>query len=305
MRVYLETLGCQMNRLDSELLTGLLRAAGHELTDDRRSADAVLYNTCSVRDHAENKVLSRLGADGKRKRHHRPNLVVGVLGCMAQRLGPELRRKYPQVDFVCGPGQLPAVPELIAEAAAGRPAARLDPGRGPAGREEAAEYGSGPATDPDSLDRGRDAAVAPLPGQAYVRVMRGCDNFCTYCIVPYVRGPEVSRRPEDVVEEVRRLVGAGRTQITLLGQAVNRYRWSDGGREVRFADLLERVAGVAGLRRLRFVTSFPLDFDDDALAALRDLPAACEYLHCPAQSGSDAVLARMRRGYTQIGRAHV
>ena len=291
MKVYLETMGCQMNRLDSELVTGALRAAGHELTDDRRTADVVLYNTCSVRRHAEEKVYSRLGADGQRKAARGRPLLIGVLGCMGQREGAELRRKFPQVDIICSPGQLHTLPELIAAAAEGAPAIALDPARDEARDRRAEEQ-------MDRMDLGRDPHAGD-GAQAYVRVARGCDNFCSYCVVPYVRGPERSRDPGQIIEEVRSLVGAGRTQITLLGQTVNRYRWRPGGREVRFSDLLERVSGVGGLRRLRFVTSHPLDFTDDILEAMRDLDNVCEYIHCPAQSGSDAVLKRMNRKYTR------
>ena len=291
MRVYIETMGCQMNRLDSELVAGTLRAAGHRIVRDRRSADVVLYNTCSVRRHAEDKVYSRLGAEGLRKAHGK-RFIVGVLGCMAQREGRELRRRYPQVDVVCAPGQLHGLADLIAEAAAGNAGVSLDPDR-KAPRDEPAEAMM------DAMDLGRDPAHAPSPSQAYVRVMRGCDKFCTYCVVPFVRGPERSRSPAQIVEEVRRLVDTGRAEIALLGQTVNSYRWSDEGATVRFSDLLERVSAVAGLRRLRFVTSHPLDFGDDVLEAMRDLPNVCEYIHCPAQSGSDAVLKRMNRRYTR------
>ena len=292
MKVYLETFGCQMNRLDSELVTGLLRAAGHEMETDRRKADVVLYNTCCVRRHAEDKVYSRLGADGRRKGHHRPRLIIGVLGCMAQQHGRELLRRYPQVDVLCAPGQLARLAELIDQAADGRPAVALDPDRR-AAKAAAAD------DELDALDLGRDVSAAPSPAQAYVRVMRGCDKFCSFCVVPFVRGPEASRDPARVAEEVRRLIGAGRSEITLLGQTVNSYRWRAGEIEVRFSDLLCRVAGVAGLRRLRFITSHPVDFGDDILQAMRDLDNVCAYIHCPAQSGSDAVLKRMSRRYTR------
>ncbi len=292
MRVYLETMGCQMNRLDSELLMGLLTRAGHEMTDDRKRADAVLYNTCSVRRHAEDKVHSRIGADAQRKRNHRPRLVLGVLGCMAQRLGEGLRSKYPELDIVCGPSRLAELPELLADAAEGRGGVRVAPDRPECPERPAPE-------EIDALEAHRDLPAGQGGAQAFVRVMVGCDNFCTYCIVPYVRGPEVSRRPDRIVEEVRRLAEAGRSEITLLGQAVNRYEWRGGEASVRFSDLLERVSAVGGVRRLRFVTSHPKQFGDDVLAAMRDLPSVCPYMHCPAQSGSDAVLRRMNRGYTR------
>ncbi len=292
MKIYLETLGCQMNRLDSELILSSLRSAGHEFVDEQKAADVVLYNTCSVRQHAEDKVYSRLGADGIRKKHHRPSLIVGVLGCMAQKEGRRLRRKYPQVDIVCGPGQIARLPDLVAEAAAGKGIVCLDPGR-KSPRDRQADEAL------DELDLSRSPGQTPHPTQAFVRIARGCNNFCAYCIVPYVRGPERSRKPRDIVREVTRLVEAGRTEITLLGQTVNRYRWQEGELSAGFADLLSMVSGIAGLRRLRFVTSHPNGFGTEVLQAMRDLPNVCRYLHVPAQSGSDAVLRRMNRGYSR------
>jgi tRNA-2-methylthio-N6-dimethylallyladenosine synthase len=290
MKVYLETMGCQMNRLDSELVTSMLRAAGHEMVDDSAAADVVLYNTCSVRKHAEEKVFSRLGAQGQRKSAGK-RIVVGVLGCMAQRLGQELRDDFPQVDVVCSSGQLHRLADMVAQAAGGRAGVALDPRR-PQPPDELDERAL------DALDLGRDVRAA-AGSQAFVRISRGCDKFCSYCIVPTVRGPERSRDPRQIVEETRRLVDAGKSEITLLGQTVNSYRWMGGGPAVRFSDLLAQVAAVGGLRRLRFITSHPIDFGDDVLHAMRDLPNICPYIHVPAQSGSDAVLARMNRRYTR------
>ena len=293
MKVYIETFGCQMNRLDSELVTGHLRAAGHEFVDERNVAEVVLFNTCSVRQQAENKVYSRLGEELGRRGPNARRRVVGVLGCMAQREGQALPRRFPHVNLVCGPGQLERLGELIADAAGGQSVVALD-----------ADRKTRPGVDGeviDNLDMARDASRTLSSAQAYVRVMRGCDNFCTYCIVPHVRGPEVSRSPGRILEEVRRLVDAGRSEITLLGQTVNRYKHQSGETVVHFSDLLGRVSAVAGIRRLRFVTSFPLDFGNDLLEAMRDLPNVCEYIHCPAQSGSDAMLRKMNRKYT---RAH-
>ncbi len=290
--VYLETLGCQMNRLDSELILTALAAEGYQTVESRTRADVILYNTCSVRQHAEDKVYSRLGGDAIRKRRHRPAQVVGVLGCMAQREGEALRRRCPEVDIVCAPGQIARLVEFVRRAQAGETVIALDPARNEP-RDDRAEGSL------ESLDLSRDPSGGAGDAQAFVRVARGCDNFCAYCIVPYVRGPERSRAPERIVEEVRRLVEAGRSDVTLLGQTVNRYRWRGDGHEVRFADLLRRVADIPGLRRLWFVTSHPVDFTDDVLEAMRDEQAVCEYIHVPAQSGSDAVLQRMNRGYTR------
>ncbi len=293
MKVYIETMGCQMNQLDSELVVSRLRAAGHDIVEDRKQAEVVLYNTCSVRDHAEQKVYSRLGADGQRKASPgKSKLIVGVLGCMAQREGKALRKKYPQVDIVCSPGQLDLLCDLIDQAAEGKAAVAIDPKRNEP-RDEVAEQRI------DQLDLQREADLSSSSSQAYVRVMRGCDNFCSYCIVPFVRGPERSREPGQIVEEVKKLANAGKTTITLLGQTVNSYKWQNGESSVIFSDLLERVSAIEGLHRLRFVTSYPLNFGDDILQAMRDLPNVCEYMHVPAQSGSDAMLKAMNRKYTR------
>ncbi len=291
MKVYLETMGCQMNVLDSELAAALLRSAGMELADDPRSADVLLYNTCSVRRHAEQKVHSRLGWACRRKADG-ARIVIGVLGCMAQRLGEDLPRRHRGVDIVCGPNRLADLVEMIRAAAAqaGGPWLALD---GP-------RHGRSPEPLSGDLEALRDPARTHLPGQAYVRIMRGCDKFCSYCVVPYVRGPERSRPPESILEEVRRLAGAGVTQVTLLGQTVSSYRCRAGGRSVGLADLLAQLDAVGGLRRIRFLTSYPADFDEAILHAMAGLPKVCEYLHLPAQSGSDRVLAAMNRRYSRF-----
>lgn len=291
MKIFLETMGCQMNRLDSELVQSALRARGHEMVTDMEQADVVLFNTCSVRRQAENKVYSRLGAQGLRK-DAGAKVIVGVLGCMAQREGQRLMKSFPQLDLVCAPGQLESLGELIERAASAGKAMKLDPRR-----DEARDANADDRL--ETLDLSRDAAATPSPVQAYVRVARGCDKFCSYCIVPFVRGGEVSRDPAHIAQEVARLVEAGRSEITLIGQTVNSYVWRDGGRTERFSDLLARLSPIAGLRRLRFVTSHPLDFGDDILQAMRDLPNICRYIHVPAQSGSDAMLERMNRKYTR------
>ncbi len=288
MKVYLETLGCQMNRLDSELVTGQLLGAGYEIVDELETADVFLINTCSVRQQAENKVYSRLGREALSKQRR----IVGVLGCMAQRRGADLLKRYPFVDIICGPGKLHDLGEMIARAADGDKSVACDPQRKDRTAEQEADSSI------DSLDHDRNTQVGS-PAQAYVRVMRGCDKFCTYCIVPFVRGPEVSRSPEAICQEVKRLAGAGRSEITLLGQTVNSYRYSAGDTTTRLSDLLERISAIDGVRRLRFVTSYPTDFGDDILTAMRDLPNVCRYIHCPPQSGSDRILRAMNRKYTR------
>ncbi|MCK6455677.1 MAG: tRNA (N6-isopentenyl adenosine(37)-C2)-methylthiotransferase MiaB [Phycisphaerae bacterium] len=302
--VYLETMGCQMNVLDSELVMGELLRAGWRSGDDMLSADLVILNTCSVRQHAEDKVYSRLGQLKSKAAGHRER-IVAVIGCMAERDGDGLLKKMPGVDILCGPGELHRLPALIRDVeATGRRAAALS-GRLRA-RSTALQHRP-PHDDLESLDSSRvdDARVDRATGglgrfQAYVRITRGCNKFCTFCVVPMTRGSEVHRPPERIVAEVRRLADAGVMEVTLLGQTVNHYRFvDDRGRETSFADLLRRVHDeVPQLPRLRFVTSFPRDFTDEALRVMAERPRICRYLHLPAQSGSNEVLRRMNRGYT-------
>jgi len=291
-RVHITTYGCQMNRLDAELVAEVLRASGAEVVAAPPQANVLLFLTCSVRGHAEDRVFSNIGALGGHKRR-RPGLVIGLLGCMAQQFGEEIRRRAPLVDIVCAPGRLAELPDLIARARAGAEATALDPRRRQAGAEAFA-----------ALDEALDGVEVrrllgrPSAREAYVTVMRGCDNFCTYCVVPNVRGPERSRPPRSVLEEVRRLVGQGARRITFLGQAVNQYAAEEDGRRWDLADLVAGAAGTPGLARLSFITSHPRAMTERLAAVFRDVPKVVPYLHMPAQSGSDAVLARMNRGYT-------
>ena len=292
---FLETFGCQMNVLDSELVDGQLRALGLRAADSIRDADVVLFNTCSVRQHAEDKVLSRLG-HLKAVKRRRPELVVCVIGCMAERQKEDLFVAVPHLDLLCGPGELHRLPGLLEEAWDRHEQVAALAGslsRRTAVLQRAFEYDS-----VEELDRSRPAAVGERVLQAYVRVQRGCDKFCTYCIVPFVRGAERSRPPENIVEEVRHLAARGCREVTLLGQTVNSYRYPENGHTVRLAKLLERVHAVDGLDRIRFVTNFPADWDEDIFRVLRDYPRICPYLHIPAQSGSDRILKAMKRGYT-------
>ncbi len=308
--IYLETMGCQMNALDSELAFGELSARGYRLTEDMAAADLVVLNTCSVRQHAEDKVYSRLGSlkgTGIRKESQ----VVAVIGCMAERDGDGLLEKMPHVDILCGPNELHQLPALVedvrktrrpAVALTGRLRDRSTSARSAAGHD-----------DLESMDSGRLFGPTNHPTtpkvfgrrQAYVRITRGCNKHCTYCVVPATRGPERHRHPDRIVEEVRRLADAGVVEVTLLGQTVNHYchrpAADEGGNtgETRFAQLLKRVHDeVPQLPRLRFVTSFPRDFSDEALEVMASSPRICKYLHIPAQSGSDEILKRMNRGHT-------
>ncbi len=293
--VYLETMGCQMNVLDSELVMGRLRACGYHPIDDMAEADVVLINTCSVRDHAEQKALSHLGSL-RRPKEARPEMVLGVIGCMAERDPDGILDKMRHVDLVCGPGELYKLPALIEEVQASRKRAIALSGsmsRKSTPLQRALEYDS-----VEALDTSREPAPGQSVLQPYVRVQRGCDKFCTFCVVPFTRGPERSRPPSQIVDEAKMLVDHGAREVTLLGQTVNSYVHQENGRTVRFAELLAKVNDIPGLDRVRFVTSYPGDFSDDIFDAMSELPKVCEYLHLPVQSGSDAVLARMRRQYT-------
>jgi len=290
-RLYIETVGCQMNVLDSELVVASLRQQGYELTRERELADAVLFNTCSVRQHAEDKIYSALGTLRHWKREN-PQRVLGVLGCMAQKDQREIFRRAPFVDLVVGPGQLHQVPQLIENVRQGggrQLEVSLD--RRDGSREQIRRSH-------ESFDPLRDPEMRPTPFQAYLRIQIGCDKFCTYCIVPMVRGPEQGRAPEQIVAEARTLADQGCRELILLGQTVNSYRHQAGERTVRLSDLLYQLQEIDGLERLKFVTNYPQDMSPDLLEAVRDLPKCSPYLHVPAQSGSNRVLARMKRGYT-------
>src|SRR2546428_9729764 len=269
-RVYIETYGCQMNVSDSELMFGVLGREGYVRTDDPAEADVLLVNTCAVRDHAEQRVLGRMG---ELKRYKRPGDVLGVVGCMAQRLGPKLLERVPQVDLVIGPDGYRGLPELIARARDG---------------ERAAETTFRSWEHYEDVPPVRERQVS-----AFVTVQRGCDYRCTFCIVPMTRGPERSRKLADVVREVSGLAESGTSEVTLLGQTVNSYH--DGDHD--FADLLRAVGAVAGIRRLRFTSPYATDFTPRVLAAMAETPAVCEHVHLPVQSGSSRTLKRMLRRY--------
>ena len=290
-RFFLETVGCQMNVLDSELVAAALLRAGYRRTFERRHADVILFNTCSVRQHAEDKIYSALGRL-KHIKEQRPDKLIGVLGCMAQKDREAILRRAPHVDLIVGPGQIGHLVALIEERErASEPQIAVALPRRGHRRETVAQ--SFALYDPDRL-----TAARAERHRAMVRIMLGCDKFCTYCIVPSVRGPEQSRPAAEITAEVRALADQGCREITLLGQTVNSYRTAENGRQVRLSDLLERVAEVEGIRRIRFVTNYPRDMTPDLLQAVRDLPKVCPYLHVPAQSGSNVVLKRMKRGYT-------
>lgn len=290
-KLYIETVGCQMNMLDSEMVVADLRKRGYELTDNIKLADTILFNTCSVRQHAEDKVYSALGKLRLHKNRY-PNKIIGVLGCMAQKDQAEIFRRAPYVDLIVGPGQLQQVPDLIERAEAGgghQSALSLDRKAGAAETIRRSH---------ETFDPLRDPAMRPTPFQAYLRIQIGCDKFCTYCIVPMTRGPEQGRPPQQIVDEARVLADQGCKEITLLGQTVNSYQYRDGDQVTRLADLLERLHDIDGIERLKFVTNYPKDMTTHLLQTIHNLPKVSPYLHVPAQSGSNDVLKRMKRGYT-------
>lgn len=276
-RLFLETFGCQMNTLDSELVLGQLKRLGYAPTARRRDADLILYNTCSVREHAEHKVWSRLGEVAAHKRKN-PDLIVGVLGCMAQEWQEEILRKTPQVDLVLGTREVGSI---------GAAVTRIERDRAPIVQAD--------LTRP--VDVERDISVRGARHSAYVTVMYGCDFGCTYCIVPRTRGKEESRPIPEIRREVERLAADGVKEVTLLGQTVDSYGKTLPGRP-DLGDLLEAIHDVEGLERIRFITSHPQLMRDPILRRMGELEKVCEYLHIPAQSGSDRMLQAMRRGYT-------
>ena len=290
-RLFIETVGCQMNILDSEMVVASLRQRGYELTKEPKDADAILFNTCSVREHAEEKVYSSLGKL-KRLKEKNPNKIIGVIGCMAQNHQKQVFDRAPYVDMVVGPGQLHQIPQLLENVASGE------------GRQVEVSLGRRDGSldqikrSHETFDPLRDLEMRPTPYQAYVRIQIGCDKFCTYCIVPMVRGPEQGRPPAQIVEEAKIVAEQGCLEVTLLGQTVNSYRYTEGDKTTRLSELLRELHDIDGLKRLKFVTSYPKDMTPDLLETVAELPKCSPYLHVPAQSGSNTVLDRMKRGYT-------
>ena len=270
--VYIETYGCQMNVSDTELMLGKLTDSGYESVDQPDGADVILINTCAIREHAEQRVIGRLGEIKSKMKH---DSVLGVTGCMAQRLGNQLLDRVKHVSLVIGPDGYRELPALIESARAGD-------------RATAVEF--------DLEEHYEDFSPRRFDGvKAWIPVQRGCDYKCTYCIVPTTRGPERSRRLSDVVREVESVVASGISEVVLLGQTVNSY--FDG--EHDFASLLRAVGSVHGVRRLRFTSPHPNDFSDAVIEAIAETPACCEHVHLPMQSGSTRTLKRMLRRYTR------
>ena len=286
-KVYIESYGCQMNFSDSEIVASILAEEGYATTDRPEEADLVLLNTCSIRDKAEQTVLNRI--DGlKHLKGRNPDLKLGVLGCMAERMREDLLEKKQLVDLVVGPDAYRSLPQLLDEVGTGQKAVNVL-----LSRDETYD-------DIAPVRLGRNGVTA------FISIMRGCDNMCAFCVVPFTRGRERSRDPETIVQEARDLVAQGYREVTLLGQNVDSYHWNvdsrgqvkDPARPVTdFADLLALVAGVDPLLRVRFSTSHPKDMTDKVLEVMAAHPNICEYIHLPVQSGSSSVLQRMNRGY--------
>ncbi|MCX8048885.1 MAG: tRNA (N6-isopentenyl adenosine(37)-C2)-methylthiotransferase MiaB [Methylohalobius sp.] len=280
-KLYIQTFGCQMNEYDSEKIRDVLHQShGLELTSDPAQADVLLLNTCSVREKAQEKVFSQLGR-WRRLKNLRPGVVIGVGGCVASQEGEALQGRAPYVDIVFGPQTLHRLPQLLEQVRREkRPVVDVS-------FPELEKF--------DTLPEPR--AEGP---KAFVSVMEGCSKYCTFCIVPYTRGPEVSRPVNEVIAEIKALVAQGVKEINLLGQNVNAYRGqTEDGAEVDLAWLLFEVAAIDGVERIRFTTSHPAEFDDNLIEAFADLPKLADHLHLPVQSGSDRILAQMKRGYSR------
>jgi tRNA-2-methylthio-N6-dimethylallyladenosine synthase len=273
---FLETFGCQMNDHDSEKVAGVLLSRGYRQVDSPEAASLILYNTCSIREKAAQKVFSRLG---EYRFTQKEGKVIGVLGCVAQQEGEEIFARAPWVSLVCGSASYRRLPELLAELEAGN---RRVTGLG-TDTEETFE------TEMTRRDN---------PWRAYLTIIEGCDKACSYCVVPFTRGPERSRASASILEEVRQLADAGYTEVQLLGQTVNSYA-DPSARKMRFSELLAAVADVPGIRRVRFMTSHPRDFGKDIVEAIEAVPAICDHVHLPVQSGSTKVLRAMQRTYTR------
>lgn len=281
-KLFIETYGCQMNVADSEVVASVMKMAGYDTTDTLDAADAIFINTCSIRDNAEQKIFSRLNQLNALRRNRKRRLIIGIIGCMAERLKEVLINDY-DVDIVAGPDSYLELPNLTASAEAG---------------EKAIE------TTLSTTETYRDIIPQRISGNkvsGYISIMRGCNNFCTYCIVPYTRGRERSREPESILNELRDLQNKGFKEVILLGQNVNSYLFkpADGGEPVDMAALLALVAEAAPEMRVRFTTSNPEDLSDEIIATMASHDNICNHIHLPVQSGSNKVLKLMNRKYTR------
>ena len=273
---FLETFGCQMNEHDSEKVAGVLLARGYRQVESPEAARLILYNTCSIREKAAQKVFSRLGEYREKQREEK---IIGVLGCVAQQEGEDIFSRAPWVSLVCGSASYRKLPELIAQLESGN------------------QRVTGLDTDTDETFE-TEVTRRDNPFRAYLTIIEGCDKACSYCVVPYTRGPERSRASDAILREVRQLGELGYSEVQLLGQTVNSYA-DPSPRKMRFAELLRAVAEVSGIRRVRFTTSHPSDFTPDIVQAMEAQPKICDHVHLPVQSGSTKVLRAMQRTYTR------
>ena len=272
---YVRTYGCQMNELDSEIMIGQLTSRGLTRVEEENDADLLIFNTCSIRDLAERKVMGKLGKLGRSK----SNSIIGVTGCMANAKKDSLFQKLPHIDFVLGTNNIHELNAVLDEV--------LTTGKQTFRTDDQFRF------ELDYMGAKRDDKV-----KAFVSIIRGCDKYCTYCVVPYTRGPEVSRDPGNIVEECQKLVDQGYKEITLLGQNVNSYGKDKPEWNCLFHDLLYKLDAIPGLERVRFMTSHPVDITKELMQAIRDLPSACEFVHFPFQAGSNRILRKMHRIYT-------
>lgn len=277
-KVYIETYGCQMNFADSEIVGSILLMNDYEVVKDVESADFVLINTCAIRDNAEQRIRKRVKE--LRAMQNRKNLKIGILGCMAERLKTQLLEEEDNISFVMGPDSYRKLPEVLQTVSAGQKSSE---------------------TELSEVETYSDISPVRLDGNgisAYISIMRGCENFCAYCVVPYTRGHERSRDPHSIELEARTLFEQGYKEVTLLGQNVNSYRWNCDQDKVGFPELMERVAQISPLLRVRFATSHPKDLSDELLQVMAKYPNICKCIHLPVQSGSERMLKIMNRKYT-------
>jgi tRNA-2-methylthio-N6-dimethylallyladenosine synthase len=276
--LYIQTFGCQMNVHDSEQMAALLTQVGWKITDNLKLADLILLNTCSIREKAAHKVYSELGRIGKLKEQN-PELIIGVGGCLAQHLGTKFHKKVRHLDFVFGTHNIHRLPQLVA----------------------AIRKKRGKITQVDFHKSLNSIGVFAPPQSgavsAFVTIMQGCNNFCAYCVVPYLRGPEMSRPPDDIIEEIRKLADCGIREVTLLGQNVNSYGKTLGN-GLNFTALIKKIGKISGIERIRFTTSHPRDLSPELINCFAEEEKLCEHIHLPVQSGSNRILALMNRGYT-------
>ncbi len=278
-KVYIETLGCQMNKSDSERILGMLAHFGYEETTEPKEADFLIINTCSIRQLSADKAYSCVGVWGKWKKERNENLKIGFCGCVAQQDKEKLQKRFPYIDLVFGPSNLYQLPELVK-------------------RIEAGEKVCAVSERPFEADESRFEIKRAKSLNAWIPIMEGCDNFCTYCIVPFTRGRERSREPEKIILEAKKALESGFKEITLLGQNVDSYG-KGLGKEVTLANLLRELNKIDGKFRIRFVTSYPTDISDDLIKAVGECEKVCEYFHIPMQSGSTTLLKDMNRRYTR------